>query len=334
MNNTSMNFTSFTESILKQLREELGSSYTVFSKIVNKNNGVRRTGIIIRKEGQNTFPTVYIDGFFREGMTQGEMEELSLSILQELHRAELTQEVDLSDFIAFDRAGRKLAFKLVNAEKNRELLRRVPHKMFHDLALLYYYTVQEPPFCGNAVILVDNQHMRQWETNPRELYQRACANTPVLFPSEIDSMQEVMKGMLAQELARERKESAAAGKEAAESPYEKDWMDDLIEQMAAQFLVEKIPMYVLTNRQKLNGAACMLYPGVLKQFAGKVGRDLYILPSSVHEVILVPVEDQIDQEALRDIVTDINRTQVAADEVLSDSIYRFSREKDRILRLL
>ena len=119
MNNTSLSFTSFTESILTRLREELGDSYTVFSKIVNKNNGVRRTGIIIRKEGQNTFPTVYIDGFYSGDMTRKQTEEIALSILQEFRGAELTEEVDLSDFIAFERAGEKLAFKLVNAEKKR-----------------------------------------------------------------------------------------------------------------------------------------------------------------------------------------------------------------------
>ena len=335
MNNTSLSFTSFTESILTRLREELGDSYTVFSKIVNKNNGVRRTGIIIRKEGQNTFPTVYIDGFYSGDMTRKQTEEIALSILQEFRGAELTEEVDLSDFIAFERAGEKLAFKLVNAEKNRELLRRVPHRLFHDLAVLYYYTVQEPPFYGKAAILVDNQHMRQWGTTPRELYRRAYVNTPALFPADIDSMQEVMKGMLAQELAQGRKapEAGSPGEGVKGNPQE-DWMEELIGQMAAEFLVEKIPMYVLTNRQKLNGAACLLYPGVLGQFAAKVGKDLYLLPSSVHEIILGPVGEHIDPEALRDIVTDINRTQVAADEVLSDSIYCYSREKDRILRLL
>ena len=93
----------------------------------------------------------------------------------------------------------------------------------------------------------------------------------------------------------------------------------------------KMPMYVLTNKQKLYGAACMLYPGVLKGFAEKIGRDFYILPSSVHEVILVPADSNTDQEALCEIVTEINRTQVAEEEILADSVYFYNKKLDKVL---
>ena len=95
----------------------------------------------------------------------------------------------------------------------------------------------------------------------------------------------------------------------------------------------KMPMYVLTNQQKLYGAACMLYPGVLKAFSEENGQDFYVLPSSVHEVILIPAEPGTNEALLREIVTEINRTQVAKDEVLADSIYYYSRNRDQIIWL-
>ena len=75
----------------------------------------------------------------------------------------------------------------------------------------------------------------------------------------------------------------------------------------------------------------MLYPGVLKAFAEKLEQDFYVLPSSVHETILVPAGKGTDKDTLREIVTDINRTQVAEDEVLADSVYYYSRSKDQLI---
>ncbi len=77
----------------------------------------------------------------------------------------------------------------------------------------------------------------------------------------------------------------------------------------------------------------MLYPEVLKNFSERLGQDFYVLPSSVHEVILVPVNSEADQESLRGIVTDINRTQVAEEEILADSVYFYSRNLNKILWL-
>ncbi len=327
-----MNFTSFTQIILKSLQEELGSGYTVLSGIVNKNNGVRRTGITVRQEGENVFPTIYIDEFYQEGLTEKEALQIAGRLLTNFTEAKLEEKVDLSGFTEFGRAKGRLAFKLVSAEKNKRLLRNMPHKIFHNLAIVYYYTVQEAPFFGSAVVSVNNQHMKFWGTNPEELLEIAASNTPKLFPWMIDSMEEIMRGMLAEDLSQERKIGLGAFSEKEKE--KTNLADELIEQIAADFTLGKIPMYVLTNRQKINGAACMLYPDVLKIFGEKLGRDFYILPSSVHELVLVPQDESISKEALWEIVTDINRTQVAQEEILADSVYYYSRKKKRILWLL
>lgn len=333
-----MEFTSFTQTILNNIREALGGDYTVFSQMIRKNNGVNRTGVIIKREGQSTYPTIYIDNFYKEGMTEEDIRKISDALLKEFKRAQIEEEVDLSGFIEFGQAKRKLAYKLISAEKNKELLRTVPHRIFHDLALVFYYTLQEPPFYGKAAILVHNHHMEQWESTPEELFTLAFANTPALFPGVIDSMERVMQEILAESSGRKKSSGNRAWGEEEERAEGKlsdeNWLNDLLEQMAGDLNEEKIPMYVLTNTQKLYGAACMLYPGVIKGFAEKMGSDFYLLPSSVHEVILVPAGAGADQEALKEIVTDINRTQVAADEVLSDSVYYYSRSRDKILWLL
>lgn len=329
MDNTSIDFTSFTQTILKNLQEKLEPDYTVFSHNVKKNNGIELTGIVVRHSGHSTSPTIYIDNFYRKGITKEETESVSDALYHEFCASEFEDDMDLSDFALFDKAKKKLAFKLINAEKNKELLRAVPHRLFHNLAIVFYYTVQEAPFYGKATILVRDSHMRKWGTNVEELMKIAQQNTPVLFPSVINDMEDVMRAILSESLKEDIK-AAKIGEKEKEELLDEKWFDDLIAQMSRDDGSRKIPMYVLTNRQKLYGAACMLYPEVLKKIAEKLRQDFYVLPSSVHEVILVPANAETDQESLREIVTDINRTQVAEDEVLADSVYYYTRSRDTI----
>ena len=325
MNNTSIDFTSFTQTILEKIREKLGSDYSVFSHCVKKNNGMELTGIVAKKAGHSTSPTIYINNFYHKGMSVEEVKKVAEDLYEEFRRTETEEDMDLSDFTQFNKAREKLAFKLIHAEKNSELLKSVPHKLFHNLAIVFYYTVQEAPFYGKATILVRDNHMKKWGTNVDELMASALKNTPILFPSVISDMENVMQELISESMKQDI-EKLNTGEENDE-----DLFHELIDQMSKDMPREKLSMYVLTNEQKLYGAACMLYPGVLKNFAEKMKQDFYVLPSSIHEVILVPASAGTDQKALYEIVTDINRTQVAADEVLADSVYFYSRNRDKIV---
>ncbi len=329
MDNTSIDFTSFTQAILKDLQEKFGADYAVFSQSVTKNNGVELTGIAARQAGHSASPTIYIDRFYKKDITRQEITQISAVIYDEFKAAELQNDPDLSDFISFDKAKKKLAFKLIHEEKNREQLKTLPHRRFHNLAIVLYYSVSEAPFYGKATILVNHSHMRQWGTNIQELMEIAAQNTPVLFPGVISNMTDILKEILAESLKKDIAGVRVGEKEAGDL-LDETWFRQMVEQMSENAGKEKVPMYVLTNQQKFYGAACMLYPGMLKAFAEKMEQDFYILPSSVHEVILVPAGSQNNQEALCEIVTEINRTQVAEDEVLADSVYYYDRERDKI----
>lgn len=318
MKDTSMDFTSFTQAILKNLQVRLGENYSVFSHSVKKNNGMKLTGIVAKRKEHNASPTFYIDDFYREGLTQEEIRKISDLLYERFQAAEIEDIPDLSGFISFDKAKEKLAFKLIHAEKNEELLKDVPHKLFYNLAMVPYYTVWEAPFYGKAAILVYNSHVRQWGISEEILFETIFENTPLLFPSKIENMQDVICSILMEELKEKEL-------------FDDDWIRELADQMLQDNWKSGMALYVLSNKQKLYGAACMLYPGVLAAFARSVQQDLYVLPSSVHEVILVPANDKISKEALHEIVTDINRTQVAEDEVLADSIYYYSRNQDKLL---
>ena len=126
--------------------------------------------------------------------------------------------------------------------------------------------------------------MRLWKVNARELYERAMENTPVLQGYDVTDMNTVLEEMRAFE-----------GTEDTE--YEED-------------IQQQVPMYVLSNKSRVHGAACILYPDILKDFAAVVEKDLYVLPSSIHEVILLPAEGTEDSEQLKAMVHEINESQV------------------------
>ena len=113
-----------------------------------------------------------------------------------------------------------------------------------------------------------------------------------------------------------------------------DSADALDEEMMETFFDMNVyedsafPMYVATNVFKMNGACILLYDGVLKKFAEKIGSDFYILPSSVHEVIFVPANGDMDARYLIQMVKEVNATEVAPDEVLSDNVYIYHADKD------
>lgn len=91
-------------------------------------------------------------------------------------------------------------------------------------------------------------------------------------------------------------------------------------------------MYVLSNKKRNMGAAAMLYPDMMGEAQRMIGENFYILPSSIHEVILIPESHGANRVQLEAMVEEINKTEVEPEDVLSDSVYYYSGKEDRILQ--
>ena len=105
-------------------------------------------------------------------------------------------------------------------------------------------------------------------------------------------------------------------------------IDKMIEEVTVDNTFE---MYVLTNVAGINGASAILYNGILERFANRLNKDLYVIPSSIHETIIIPKEPDISVESLRELVCDVNNSEVQEDEVLADCVYEYSRQKRAIM---
>lgn len=293
-----MNMNDFSQKVCRAVKEKLGEKYSVELKEVTKNNGVLLHGLLISSGNQNVVPTIYLEHFFRayeEGMTFAEV----LRRILEVYGQEVpARSVNMEFFRDFDKVRDRICYRLVGQRGNEELLKDIPHVEFLDMAVCFFYAYKGTEL-GEGSILIHNSHMKMWECSVADLMGLARQNTPVLFPWQCCTMEEVIREMI----DRERQE---------------------------EFLAEEVPMRVLSNRQRMNGAACLIYPEVLERLAEESETDLYILPSSIHETILLADSGRERPGELKSMIVQVNRTQVAPEEVLTNSLYRYDRGKKRV----
>ena len=214
-----------------------------------------------------------------------------------------------------------LGYKLINRKLNEELFSDIPHRSFLDLEVVYYYKVQSDKD-GLASILIRNRFLEEWNVTEQELYEAAMNNTVQHNPYIVVSMQKMFRDML-------------FGDPKPKQEVDDSKMDELARE--AELMAEldsDDEMFVLTNKGKYFGAGCLLYKEVLKKIANKLNDDLIILPSSVHETILLRASMAGNISALKLMVEEVNRSQVGREERLSDNVYKYDRNSDKMSILM
>lgn len=280
----------FAGTVKTAMEAHYGNDYRVSVQDVQKNNGLVLTGITILKKDCNIAPTIYLNQAF-EQYQEGRILE---SICREFIRVYEEHKVQTD----FSKVQSRICYKLINAEKNEELLMDAPHVLLEDLVVIFYILVSSDAE-GTGTITIRNNMLELWDVNTDTLYELARGNTQRLFRGTVQSMANVMMDILSKQMDEE---------------YAEEFYDMMVD------ADDLIPMYVCTNTMKLNGAVVILYRGLLQEFADRVDGDVFILPSSIHETLLIPVNADMDVEYLKDMVRTVNRTEVAPDEILSNSV--------------
>lgn len=287
-------------SIKDRLPEEQKNATVTINNVI-KNNGLSLHGVVVRPEGRSIAPTIYLEGFFKEYESGAEldsiMDKIAGTVSEHLDVPEEFANIG-ADYSNYDAIKGKIVMAAVNTAKNSELLSQVPHTEKEDLSLIYK-VVLETGEDGIGSITIRNEHMAQWGVTVDDLHEMAVKNTKEILPVTVQTMTEVMREM-----------------------FGADGMPDEV----AEAMFEDMPlnrqMFIISNKSKVNGAASMFYEDVLSDLSKKIGSDLYILPSSVHEVIAVS-SDMGTPEALAEMVQEVNGGQVAPEEQLSDHVYKF-----------
>lgn len=304
----------FVNKIIKKVRESMGDEYSVNLYKVIKNNSLELDSLVVLEKGKNYAPNLYLESYYASYLEGTPIEELA-ERLCDVCRQNTLPIVNKDFEYSYEKMKPYIIYRLINYEKNKSLLCQVPHLKQLDLAITFHCLVRNDEE-GIGTIRITNEHVKLWNASTTELLALAQKNTRRLFPESIRSMEEVMRSIFMEESKDNSRQTNT---------------DDLMEQFLFDNTVSTHPkMYILTNQKGINGASCLLYKDVLRKFADLVCSDFYILPSSIHEIILVPTGINMNKEALSRMVQEVNSTQVAAEEVLSDRVYYFSREKDMI----
>lgn len=318
-----MEMKEFSEKVKKALEEYYGGDKQIEIKEIVKINGITRTGISVTEEGKDMTPTLYIDShlkLYNKGVAFG---RLIAEMVKVIDNDNLGGGFHAESFIYWEEAKKRIAYRLINAQKNEKMLKDVPYIRFLDMAVVFYYLLGNEEF-GNASILIYNKHIECWGVSADDIYEEAKKNTCKMLPAGIESISQLMKNVLKSNIRKKAEECGLCKDEA--------FIDSIAESMIVQMTGgrQTSPLFVLTNHINYYGAACMLYDGVLKEFAQTWGTDLYILPSSVHEIVLIPDMGCEDVGFLKTMVSEVNDTQLAPDEVLSDTIYHYDRDTEDI----
>lgn len=294
-----MNYFEFVEIVCEQCNFLLKSSVKASIHKTLKNNSTDRIGIMLTDESTNIHPTIYLEEFYQQYLDGRDTFDIAHNITNLYSEIRFEESWDTNQILDFELAKTRIAYKLIHFEKNQRLLKDVPHLKFLDLAIVFYILLDKTEK-GAASVLITHDMLKHWNQSLMKIYCYAASNTPALLTAELMPMNDVIIELLGEN----------------SDDYEPD---------------EENHMYILSNEQRHFGAACILYDPVLEDIGKIFEDDFYILPSSIHEVIVLSAKYASSQTDLDEMINEINNTQVSEEEILSDHAYYYNRKTKRLL---
>lgn len=243
-----MLYETFLQTVKQQMQQRLGGQCQLTIRSVPKNNGMVLDGLSFCTGQSRVSPTIYLQPFYQKHRSGTPMEQILAEITGLYARSGLSSAFDPSQLEDPAYVRPRIAYKLIHASSNAGQLAQIPYRLMMDLAKVYYLYLGEEEG-SQMTVPISRQHLRLWNMDEAELDRLAVQNTPRLFPAHICSILDILS------------DSSPSDPHPGETA----------------------PFYVLTNQAGLGGAACILYDGILKDFADQMGSDLLILPSSIHE---------------------------------------------------
>ena len=281
----------FAEKVVAGIMDYLPEEKEMQCRVVEtkKNNNVNRVGITFREAGDNIGPVIYMEPY-REAAANGRpMDDLMREIAETVSRSmEKTQHFEPMDYGDYESVKGYLSVTLINGRKNRQMLSQMPYRQMEDLALIL--ELKFPMEEGTGSIKVSHELAAQWEVDTDALFEQAERNAMKAEPAVLQKMEDVLSLL------------ETDGKE----------VENLLDAESPQ--TAESGLYVLSNQSKVRGAAVLSYPGVMEKIDHLFPEGFYILPSSVHELLIVPKSPELDPKELGEMVRSINRSEVAKEE--------------------
>lgn len=287
-----MNYDDFAMNYMKQLQAALESQRIELHREPKNKVNVTMDGLMFRYPASNIGPIMYLEDKYELYQNGYSVQEIVKQTLEQLEN--IQSHVPNMPELTEESARKNLYCALISAEENKKLLENVPYQRFNDLAVVARFRVDD-----DASFLVTDNLYSTFQMTAEEILEQAYKNTEQQGFT-CHNMEEILKEMLISEGMPE------------------EHVNKIIETQATN-----CPMYVLTNQRKTDGAVAIIFKDVLEKVHQKIGEDFYILPSSRHEVILMPKSTVNDVQELKQLVEEVNGTEIKKTDKLSDHVYQY-----------
>lgn len=305
---TILNYNDFKEQLIKDVECKL-PHYEINITQVYKNNGMK-DAIIGRYDNKDIVPTVYINEFYNDYIDNSNSNSYENS-LQEVIKLITSCEDNENKITLEGNKCKGVVSKLNDLEHNvlprfvctktnTDMLKNLVHREFLDMSI--YYVVQTEINGGVSSIKITNDMLKslKQDVTEEQLYKWSIENIKKNNNFAIGISKLMYCIMFGLDASNHR-------------GYEKDDV-----------------MIVIQNDCGIYGANNILNNDILKEVADNINSDLYILPSSVHEIIVVPTILGLVQNELREMVKQVNTEKVGDEDRLTDTIYLYSRNTDKV----
>ncbi len=295
MSGNRMSFGQFVDTVQEQIKSYLPEKYqeaevrtTEFQKLNDT-----YVGMTVRQEEQMIAPNINLNAQYEQYIRTGDMDRIFHTIAEQV---QLQPEIQTDWLRDYEKVKDRLFIRVSDAQANKDYLANLPHKTVDGLAVTYHIAMNGMEG-ANASVAITNHMIDEYGVTREQLHADALANAKEMLPARYTSMAAMMMGL------------------AAEAGFNQDMMEEA---------PPGVPMLmVLTNDKGLNGAAAMFYPGQLDQVAEGFHSDFFVLPSSVHEVLILPDDKATDYRNLEMMVQQINEAEVSPQDRLSDHVYHY-----------
>lgn len=293
-----MNYQDFLCSVEADIKTRIPEQWTLNIRPFPKNNGLIYDGLVITRPNLNISPTVYLNPYYHRYLDGAPLEDIYEDILDTYYRFVPESSIDLDGILNFDKVRDNIIMKLINHDRNSSYLEGVPHLDYLDLAIIFQIYMGEDKNGFSSITVTDNL-LEQWNTDLENLQALSMRNTPRLLPYKLKNLEALLE-------------------------------ENNLDMPCPMLEGADMSMYILTNSAKVNGAVTILYDNLLQDIAEELGQDLILLPSSIHEFIIVVDPTGVNLSYYNNMVRQVNETEVADYEILSDHAYYYSLSKKEL----
>lgn len=291
------------ENILTMLPKDLTKDLTIEQNTVTKMNDQILYGLTMRREGEDAAPTIYMNDLFDRYMNGDPFKPMMAEVCQQYLDALVSRPEIATEELTFDRIKDNLTIRVMEAKRNSKFLEDVPYMNMGNgfVAICDIKVVEDNSGYWRTTI----NHGLEQENNydRKEIFKAAIENSQIKEPVVMTTMMEQLFGDSDRNLLD---------------------FDGMIPETS------KDHMYIISNKEGMLGASAFFYPGIREKIAEKLGEGFYAIPSSVHEVLVIPESCAPPIKDLADMVYEANHSVVNPNEVLSDNIFHYDKDFKRL----